>query len=44
MSREEALEKEQFAIQTAIEGCHKIVNELGLDDYVVPNLKNLEQV
>lgn len=44
MSREEALEKEQLAIHTAVEGCHKLVNELGLNDFVLPNLKSGRQV
>ena len=44
MRREEAFEKEQLAIHTAAEGCHKIVNEFGLNDFVLPNLNSGRQV
>lgn len=44
MSREEALEKEQLEMHTVVEKCQSVINELGLNDFVLPNLKNGGQV
>ena len=39
MSREEALEREQLEMQTVVEKCQTVINELGLKDFVLPKLK-----
>jgi len=44
MSREEALEKEQLEMHTVVEKCQSVINELGLNDFVLPNLKNGGQI
>lgn len=40
MSRKEALEKEQSAIHVAVEGCHRILDEIGLDQLGLSDLKD----
>lgn len=36
MSREEALEREQSEMNTVVEKCQSVINELGLNDFVLP--------
>jgi 3'-phosphoadenosine 5'-phosphosulfate sulfotransferase (PAPS reductase)/FAD synthetase len=43
MSREEALEKEQLEMHTVVEKCQSVINELGLNDFIVPNFRDETQ-
>ena len=40
LSREEALQAEQLRERTVVEECERIISELGLDDFVLPALRN----
>jgi len=40
MSRKEALEKEQLEMHTVVEKCQSVINEMGLNDFILSNLKN----
>jgi len=40
LSREEAIEAEQLREHAVVEECERLISELGLDDFVIPALRN----